>query len=223
MACLSGAAALIGLLKLRGWTTSSLGIALSRLGTTGDSGVSYDAINRLWTVMAGGVVVASACRDELTPNSCSIFLARRTRQTVERLKPLVPAERQIIVTGSILGQAIRDALPELPAANILEEPTGRNTAPAIGWAAQHVLALDPDATLAILPADQFIADETRYREVVLNAVEAAQRGGRIDAGHPTTRDGVRLYLSEKLSEGGRSVQAFKSTPGAAMPRSWRLS
>ena len=176
--------------------------------------------NHLWTViMAGGVGSRfwPLSRRANPKQLLDLFgNGSMLRQTVERLKPLVPVERQIIVTGSILGQAIRAALPELPAANILEEPTGRNTAPAIGWAAQHVLALDPDATLAILPADQFIADETRYREVVLNAVEAAQRGGRIvTLGIPPTRPetGYGYILSgEALSEGGRSVQAFKEKP-----------
>ena len=138
------------------------------------------------------------------------------RQTVERLLPLVPVERQIIVTGAILGQAIRDALPELPAGNVLEEPTGRNTAPAIGWAAQEVLSRDPDATLAILPADQFIANEPNYREVVMKAVHAAERGRRIvTLGIPPTRPETGYgYIRSggDLPEGGLAVEAFKEKP-----------
>ena len=60
------------------------------------------------------------------------------RRTVDRLLPLVPAERQVIVTGEVLGQAMRQALPELPNENVLEEPMGRNTAPAIAWAAREI-------------------------------------------------------------------------------------
>ena len=66
------------------------------------------------------------------------------RATFERLAPLVPAERQLVVTSALLGDAVRQALPELPPANVLEEPTGRNTAPAIGWAALEVQRREVD-------------------------------------------------------------------------------
>lgn len=109
------------------------------------------------------------------------------RMTFERLLPLVPPERQLVVTGSVLGAAVRADLPEVPAANVLEEPCGRNTAPAIGWAAAVALARDPDAVLAVVPSDQHIADEERYRADVRTALDLAREGFLATLGIPPTR------------------------------------
>ena len=137
------------------------------------------------------------------------------RRTVDRLLPLVPAERQVIVTGEVLGDAIRQALPELPGANVLEEPMGRNTAPAIGWAAAEIIRQDPDAILAILPADQLIVDEDAYRATAARALEAASGGRIVTLGIPATRPetGYGYIRSGALGdEGVHAVEAFKEKP-----------
>lgn len=137
------------------------------------------------------------------------------RRTVDRLLPLVPPERQLIVTGEVLGAAMREALPELPAANILEEPMGRNTAPAIGWAAQHIAKLDPDAVLAILPADQLILDEDAYRETATRALKAASLGRIVTLGIPATRPETGygyIRAGDEVTEGVWAVEAFKEKP-----------
>src|SRR4249920_92426 len=54
------------------------------------------------------------------------------QQTVARLLPLAPAKRFWVVTNDDLKSAIAKQLPRLPKAQILAEPVGRNTAPAIG-------------------------------------------------------------------------------------------
>lgn len=91
------------------------------------------------------------------------------RQTVERIRPLVPPERTIVVTAAEHAEGVRAELPELPAANLLAEPAGRGTAAAIGLAAVVVRARDPGACLAVLPSDHIIAD----RDGFLAALEAA--------------------------------------------------
>lgn len=137
------------------------------------------------------------------------------RRTVDRLLPLVPAERQVIVTGRVLGDAMRQALPELPATNVLEEPLGRNTAPAIGWAAAEISKRDPDALLAILPADQLIVDEDAYRDTAAQALEVAAQGRIVTLGIPPTRPETGYgYIrgGAPLTGGALSVEAFKEKP-----------
>ena len=57
------------------------------------------------------------------------------RRTMLRLQPLVPAECLGVVTTRALAPAGRRELPEVPESQVLSEPMGRNTAPAIGaWA-----------------------------------------------------------------------------------------
>ena len=57
------------------------------------------------------------------------------QDTVDRLAGLVPPERVLIVTAARLVEAVREQLPELPAAAIVGEPCRRDTAPCVGLAA----------------------------------------------------------------------------------------
>ena len=78
------------------------------------------------------------------------------RQTVERSLPLAPFDRMLIVTGAEHEGQVKDVLPEFSEENILSEPIGRNTAPAIGLAALALVKKDPEAVMAVLPADHII-------------------------------------------------------------------
>jgi len=175
--------------------------------------------SHIWTViMAGGVGSRfwPLSRRQRPKQLLDLFGGgTMVRRTVDRLLPIVPAERQLIVTGEVLGDAMREALPELPAANVLEEPMGRNTAPAIGWAAQHIASIDPDAVLAILPADQLILDEDAYRDTALRALEAAAQGRIVTLGIPATRPETGygyIRAGAEVSEGVQAVEAFKEKP-----------
>ncbi|MCC7386761.1 MAG: mannose-1-phosphate guanylyltransferase [Deltaproteobacteria bacterium] len=96
------------------------------------------------------------------------------RQTAERVLPLVGWERLVVVTAAVHAEHAARDLPELPARNLLIEPVGRNTAPCIGWATRTILARDPTARLAVLPADHFIADAAGFRAHLEAALGAAR-------------------------------------------------
>ncbi|MBZ5721491.1 MAG: NTP transferase domain-containing protein [Acidobacteriia bacterium] len=101
------------------------------------------------------------------------------QQTVARLLPLAPAKRLWIITnGDSRPQVVRQ-LPRLPRHQILAEPAGRNTAPAIGLAAFILLDSDPDAVIGMFPSDHVIGDTKRYRAVLEQGVELAAGGERI--------------------------------------------
>ncbi len=53
------------------------------------------------------------------------------QQTFDRLQPLVAPEAVWVCTTEILAAAVREQLPEIPPEQVLVEPVGRNTAPAI--------------------------------------------------------------------------------------------
>src|SRR6476646_7024570 len=96
--------------------------------------------------------------------------------TVDRLRPLVPAERLWILTNGHLRDEIVRQLPEIPPAQILAEPAQRNTAPAIGLAAHILKSVDPDAVMGVFPSDHVIARPKRYLQFVRAAFGAADRG-----------------------------------------------
>lgn len=89
------------------------------------------------------------------------------RSTFERLLPLIPATRVLVVTRAEQERAIRQALPELPQENVLVEPEGRNTAPCIALAALVLEARGAaDETMVVLPADHAIAQAESFRSVL---------------------------------------------------------
>lgn len=102
--------------------------------------------------------------------------------TVKRVLPIVPVEQIFVVTNREYGPLIKAQLPALPAANIVEEPSGKNTAPCIGLAAAHMRQLDPEAVMASLHADHFIADEEGFRQALLAAAEVAREGYLVTLG-----------------------------------------
>lgn len=101
------------------------------------------------------------------------------RQTFERLVPMVPPERILVVTGEDLGPAVRALLPEIPEANFLLEPEGRNTGPCIGWAALHLAKRDENAVMAVLPSDHLIAAPEKFRRILAAASDWARRGDHL--------------------------------------------
>ncbi|HEY3359861.1 MAG TPA: sugar phosphate nucleotidyltransferase [Polyangia bacterium] len=99
--------------------------------------------------------------------------------TVRRLGPVAPLARTFVVAaGSQVGDVLQ-AVPGLPRENVIAEPVGRNTAPCIGLAAEAIAARDPDAVLAVLPADHHIGDEPAFQAAVAAALELAAREDRI--------------------------------------------
>jgi mannose-1-phosphate guanylyltransferase len=101
------------------------------------------------------------------------------QQTVERLLPLSDAKRFWIVTNDDLRDGIAKQLPKLPKKQIVAEPMGRNTAPAIGLAAFILMREDPDAVIGMFPSDHVIAGEKEFRRVIKKATEIAAAGENI--------------------------------------------
>src|SRR5437879_5666782 len=101
------------------------------------------------------------------------------QQTVARLLPLVPAKRFWVITNDDLRPAILKQLPTLPKAQVLAEPAGRNTAPAIGLAAFLLLRENPEAVIGMFPSDHVIAEPKGYRETLQRGVEIAAAGENI--------------------------------------------
>jgi mannose-1-phosphate guanylyltransferase len=92
------------------------------------------------------------------------------RQTVDRLGDLVAPEQTLIVTNERLLPTIREQIPELPESSLVGEPCKRDTAPCIGLAALLVSRTDPEATMAVLPADHVIRSAGRFQASVRQAV-----------------------------------------------------
>ena len=141
--------------------------------------------------------------------------------TVRRVASLSPPERVLIVTRADLADASHTACPEVPSANILLEPVGRNTAPCVAWAAFEVARRDPTAVVVVLAADAHIADEPAFVRALELAAKAASTGAIVTLGITPTRPETGygyLHLGDAFPgapAGVRSVRAFVEKPDAA--------
>lgn len=101
------------------------------------------------------------------------------QQTVARLLKLAPPKCFWVITNKDLQREITRQLPRLNKKQILAEPLGRNTAPAIGLAAFILLPRNPQAILGLFPSDHVIADEKQYRETLRQGIAIAAAGENI--------------------------------------------
>ena len=126
------------------------------------------------------------------------------QETVQRLNGVVDDDQIYVLTGSAYTDLVSAQLPQVPNRNVIVEPSGRNTGPAIGLACVHLLHRDPDAVIAALPADHVIADPEAFRNTLKRAAAAADQGHLVTLGieptHPHTGYGY-VQRGEMIAEG----------------------
>ncbi len=111
------------------------------------------------------------------------------QRTVERVLPLSP-KRVLVVTNSLqAGETARqlEQYRDNVRIDIIEEPVGRNTAPAIGLAASVITRHDPGGLMVVLPADHYITDEEEFCNTVKRGIRSAQNGYLVTIGIAPTR------------------------------------
>jgi mannose-1-phosphate guanylyltransferase len=149
------------------------------------------------------------------------------QQTVQRLLPLAPANSFWIITNEELRIPISRQVPRLAKKQVIAEPVGRNTAPAIGLAAFLLHRLDSDAVIGLFPSDHVISDERKYREVIRRGTEIAAAGnnivvlgirptrsetgyGYIEAGAPLEIEVLRVRRFTEKPDASRAEQFLKA-------------
>ncbi len=111
------------------------------------------------------------------------------QQTVKRIFPLVKGKNILIVTNKRFKKEIEVQLKayKIPSANILLEPEGKNTAPAICWAAARISQTNPNAVMAVLPSDHLITKTTQFLNLLKKAKSLAQQEYLVTLGIVPTR------------------------------------
>lgn len=101
---------------------------------------------------------------------------------VDRLLGLFPADRILVVTSGFQAEVFQKEIPEIPAENYVIEPSGRDTAAAIGLAAVALKMRDPAAVMAVVTADHYIEREGRFLHVLRAAGQVAEEGYLVTLG-----------------------------------------
>lgn len=91
------------------------------------------------------------------------------QMSFDRITSLVKPENILVVTNEAYRPLVAHQIPQLSPNQILCEPARRNTAPCVAWAAYHIRAIDPQASLVVTPSDHLITNE-------LNFINCLERG-----------------------------------------------
>jgi len=152
------------------------------------------------------------------------------RETLDRLRPVVPPERLWIVAGRKDAPHLSAGALGIPKGNILLEPEGKNTAPAVALAAAVISATDPAAVILATPADHAIADVRAFHAVIRKGLALARETGRfvtlgIPPTHPSTGYGYieRGATFEGKVKGAFRVARFAEKPDLATARKFLRS
>jgi mannose-1-phosphate guanylyltransferase len=148
--------------------------------------------------------------------------------TVDRTRDLSAPETVYVVTGAAHAAAIARQLPQVPAANILVEPSPRDSCAAISLAASVVARRDPDAVMAAFSADHLIGDEQEFLAVIRQAEAAARHGYLTTVGIRPEHADIRFgYLKtgqplapEAQAGDARMVAEFREKPSLAVAREY---
>ena len=135
-------------------------------------------------------------------------------RTVARARRLAPPERIFIITHRELVRLAHEQ-SQLPLAQIIGEPVGRNTAACIGLGALLVQHRDPQAVMVVLPADHYIENEEALIELLRRAGELAHSQDQlvtlgIVPTHPATGFGYIELDRSQIVQGWGSVTAYRA-------------
>ena len=146
--------------------------------------------------------------------------------TLERLEGIVPPATTWIMTGKDLAPRVRSLVGDR--ARVVEEPVGRNTAPAIGYAALLSEAAGAEGGMAVLAADHLISDVGAFRADLERALALAESGDvlvtfGIPPAGPETGYGYLERGKPLGPERAFKVEAFKEKPDLTTAQAYATS
>lgn len=144
------------------------------------------------------------------------------QMSYQRILPLVPRENVIVMTNARYAEKVREQLPELSESQILLEPDRRNTAPCIAWAAYHIAAIDPEATMIVTPSDHLITRESVFVDCISRGFDFVEQNDAlltlgINPTRPETGYGY-IQTGHEVAPGFMKVKTFTEKPDIELAR-----
>ena len=138
------------------------------------------------------------------------------QMSYDRILSIVPKENIVILTNAMYAEQIKQQLPELTDSQILLEPARRNTAPCIAWAAYHIRAIDPQASIIVTPSDHLITREAEFQKSIIAGFEFVEQNDAlltlgISPTRPETGYGY-IQVGDTVEGNVHKVKTFTEKP-----------
>jgi mannose-1-phosphate guanylyltransferase len=152
------------------------------------------------------------------------------QETFYRVYPEIPGERIFIGAGEQHRNIILEQLEEVDGGNLIVEPVGRNTAPAIGLASCVISSRDSEAVIAVLSADHVVKPRGAFLSALSDAEKAAEQGYIVTFGiepdRPATEFGYIEVAEPLKGDFGHeifTVKRFREKPSLELAEEYRMA
>lgn len=148
--------------------------------------------------------------------------------TYERYADFIPVENIYVITSEEYSGIVAEQLPDLPAENILGEPSRKNTAPCIAYISFKLMQKDPLASLIVAPSDHLILDKIAFKKVCLEALSFVNKHNAfitlgIQPTQPNTGYGYIQYEQHAVSDNVFQVKTFTEKPNLELAKTFLAS
>ena len=188
--------------------------------------------NNYVAIMAGGIGSRfwPMSRTGMPKQFLDILNIGRTliQSTYDRFEKFIPKENIYVVTSAQYLEIVKEQLPELVEANILCEPSRKNTAPCIAYISYKLNELDPNANLICAPADHLITEPEAFIDICKNALHFTSHiKALITLGikptNPNTGYGYIQYESMAAGDNIYKVKLFTEKPDKELAKTFVAS
>jgi mannose-1-phosphate guanylyltransferase len=148
--------------------------------------------------------------------------------TYDRFAQYIPAENIYVVTTKQYESIVLKQLPELEPANILCEPSRKNTAPCVAYISYKLHQLNPKSNLICAPADHLILDDIAFRKVTLEALDFTEKHNAlltlgVTPSYPNTGYGYIQYEGQSVTDNIYKVKTFTEKPDLELAKTFLAS
>ncbi|RAI98638.1 mannose-1-phosphate guanylyltransferase [Chitinophaga skermanii] len=137
--------------------------------------------------------------------------------TYERFIQFIPPENIYVITHNQYTGLVEEQLPGMVKANIVAEPSRKNTAPCIAYISHKIQSRDPKANLICAPADHLVLDNLAFNTTCLNALLFVRKHSAlltfgIKPTRPDTAYGYIQYETQQVADNVYPVKTFTEKP-----------
>ncbi len=183
-------------------------------------------------IMAGGIGSRfwPMSRTKLPKQFLDILNTGETllQATFKRFAAFIPEKNIFIVTSTDYTELVKAQLPQALEANILSEPSRKNTAPCVAYMAYKLMQSDPKASFIVAPSDHLILDQTGFVKVCLEALNFINKHSAlhtlgIQPTHPNTGYGYIQYEQQAVTSNVYEVKIFTEKPTLELAKTFLAS